>query len=151
VAHNEIADFRTNKLVDQWNADALFGQLAKLSDTAFPEPFTVTATDKDGNATIFINPENHITKTELATIYNRCGSLLHTGKLKHLGKRKLYDLGEIQQWCGRLIRLLDHHVVLLPGMQRSMIVFMAHNPDGHVHCQLSPLVKESGVPPYVRR
>jgi hypothetical protein len=151
VAHNEIDDFRTNKLVDQWNADALFGQLAKLSDTAFPEPFTVTATDKDGNASIFINPENHMTKAELTSIYNKCGSLLHSGKLKSLGKPKRYDLGEIQQWCIRLIRLLDHHVILLPGMQRSMIVFMAHEPDGHVHCQLSPLVKESGPPPYVKR
>jgi hypothetical protein len=82
VAHNEIEDFRTNKLVGQWNADALFGHLAKLSDTAFPEPFIIRSVDEAGNASIRIDAAGPLRKSELANIYNRCGELLHTGKLK---------------------------------------------------------------------
>lgn len=140
VAHNEFAEFRTNKFVEEWNADTIFARLAKLSNTAFPEPFTIGPIEND-QADILIDATGHLTKSELGSIYHQCGERLHTGALKKLLKRKPYELGEIQGWCNRIVRLLDHHVVLLPGMKKSMIVIMSSNPDGKVLCRLETLVR----------
>lgn len=142
VAHNEIADFRTKKFVKQWNAEAIFSHLAKLSDTAFPEPFTMSAADEDDVVDIFIDATGHMSKSELASIYSKCGERLHAGALKSLEKPKQHSLGEIQTWCNRIVHLLNHHVVLLPEMKKSMVVIMASNPDGNVSCRLETLVNE---------
>lgn len=149
VAHNEIEDFRTKRFIKEWDPKTIFARLAHVSDTAFPEPFRVGDTDANGVAEIFINTDGHLTKPGLATIHHKCSEQLHAGTLKSLIHGKSYDIGEIQGWSREISKLLDHHVVMLPEMKRTMIVFMAKHPDGKVSCALTNLVRKLplGTPP----
>jgi hypothetical protein len=55
---------------------------------------------------------------------------------------KRYDLGQIEKWAVQIVRLLDRHVVLLPELKATMIVYMSSHPNGEVSCRLTSLVAE---------
>lgn len=140
VAHNEIETFRTNRFVDKWNADAIFGALAKLNDDAFPLRFVVDGSTHDGYANAVVEEEGHLTRDGLCAIYRDCSNLLHVGKLKDLiSKPKTIDLGEIQRWRAQIMRLLNNHMIFLPDRSKVMHVAMHQAPDGRVFCEMQDI------------
>jgi len=146
VAHNNIDDFRTNRFIGEYKADAIFGRLTQLNKDGFPQPFTPGAVNTEGLMDAVVSTKGHLTSVGLAKIYHDCGDRLHTRSLKRLvqlGRR--YDLGEAQSWYRQIMRLLEFHVIFLPEMKRSLIVFMAYTPDGHVHCELRDLARVEGT------
>lgn len=98
VAHNEIETFQSDKFTGKWNADRIFGALAKLNAEAFPVRFTIDGVTEDGYANAIIDEEGYLTRDGLSTIYSDCSTLLHVGTLKDLiSKPKVIDIGEIQR------------------------------------------------------
>jgi len=100
--------------------------------------------EKPGTAEVVIIKRGYMTKSDLARIYHMCGEKLHAGSLKALMKkgRPRYDLEEIEQAFNSIVKLLSHHIIRLPEMKATMLVAMAQEPDGHVHCAMSELVDE---------
>jgi len=154
LAHNEHQDFRTSSLMKAWNPDAIFNRLTKLNVEGFPRAVEVGETDSEGVMELFIHDTGYLDRESVCRIYHDCCDRLHAGSLKALmsGVKK-YDLGEIQSWAREIKRLLNNHVILLPERQRTMIVFMAVAPDGHVECELHNMImtEELGSGPLVTR
>jgi hypothetical protein len=140
IAHNEIESFRSQKMTKEWNAEALFRQLATLNPTAFPRAMRYTP-DEESNVFVgTIANDGVLTKDELAKIYHACSDGLHTGSLKRLLDHgpKRYNVKDVISWLNKIVQLLDIHVVVLPN-GKMMTVEMTGGTDGKAICHMDEL------------
>ena len=138
LAHNELEEFRSTKLLKAWHAESLLKRLSKISDDAFPRPITVTEPGLDGVADLFLHAhERH--REEAIKFYNRCGDCLHTGTLKSLLRDggRFYDPEEVRIALNFFVSWLDQHAILLPGGKRMLVAFLKYRPSNDVHCFLT--------------
>lgn len=76
VAHNQVEDFRTSRFLERWNADTIFGILARLNEDGFPAPIRMNDVPSElrathGNHQIEIIREGHLTKSQLVKFIMR--------------------------------------------------------------------------------
>lgn len=135
VAHNEFAEFRTNAMLKEWNADALFARILAENGLAFPLP-AILHPNKNGPGFHHIEPNFDGPKAQdLKSIYNGCGSHLHIGSLKSLladSKKKL-DIDELREWNNALVTLLNQHLLFLPDIRSVMFITMMEGASGAVN------------------
>jgi hypothetical protein len=114
----------TNRLLKSWHAGEIFSDLIRLNPVCFPRAISVIRGNNGLSVTVL--PTQPLTQQSLTTIYNKCGSVLHRGVLKHIlrGDDRLYDLDEVNGWAGQLIELLSSHAALVPHGNRVLLVNM---------------------------
>jgi hypothetical protein len=137
AAHNGIPKFRSKLLVKQWNADALFRQLAKLNPDALPQPAIIPRDAEIGViALALLMPGSEQSQVDLCRIYTECGDKLHTGHLRSLlrERNKTYDLKFLKDAFSNLCAMLNNHVIQLPD-GRMMHGNLKLEAPGPVHCR----------------
>ena len=140
IAHNEIDGFRSKKLMKEWNADALFGELSKLNATSFPRAARFAPDDQAGVYVATIANEGMLTRAGLTKIYHACSQGLHAGSLRRMLEHGplRYNVTDVVSWLHEIVRLLDTHVVMLPN-GKMMTVEMTGGPDDSVICHMDVL------------
>lgn len=112
VAHGDIRAAQAPRLIKEYAADKIIQELDRLHPKFFPRPVTISPTpegfhteDREANA---------LTKTEIATLYGRCGNFLHRGNLKKMLSATAplqVNFPEIAKWTNKIVALLDtHHI-----------------------------------------
>lgn len=114
----------TSRLLKSWHAGEIFADLTRINPVGFPRAINVTR--ENGALSVEVRPDQPLTQDALVAMYNKCGSVLHRGMLKHIikGDDRLYDLEEINRWAQRLIDLLASHTAMVPHGNRVLLVNM---------------------------
>lgn len=133
AAHNRLPAARGRSFVHEYNASNVFKRLAGLNPLGFPRPFTGHRT-ADGGVKFIPVAQPIFDRQQLSNIYNKCGDMLHVGKLAVLltGSRKAYDIAELRQWSAGLAELLSQHLIYLPGFEEVLIVTLEPDTGGGV-------------------
>jgi hypothetical protein len=136
VAHGDIT--KSNKFSKTYQADKIMNALENLHSSFFPFPVKATRTETPRGWHLEPLKSGYLTKSEFMKLYNqRCGHELHRGSLKTiLTKAKIMvpagDFGEIQSWTSKIMRLLDHHSILLLGSNEGIVCRMSNSRNGDV-------------------
>jgi hypothetical protein len=122
AAHNRLPEARSRSFLHEYNASLVFKRLADLNPLGFSRPFVGERTE-DGRIHLTPIAEPAFNSKRLSEVYNRCGDMLHVGKLAMLihGPYKVYDIAELRQWCFGLAELLSQHVIYLPSFDEVLI------------------------------
>jgi hypothetical protein len=134
VAHGDIT--KSNKFTKTYQADKIMNTLENLHVSFFPIPVKRTRTEMPRGWHLEPLKSGYLTKTEFLKLYNqRCGYELHRGSLKTiLTKAKVMvpagDFSEIQSWITKIMKLLDHHSILLLGSDEGIVCQMSNADTG---------------------
>lgn len=133
VAHNELPQVRTKAFMREWNAEALFRMLGKVSEDAFPQRVETKGLINGGS---FKTDSSYFTRADLMKIYSELGSKMHTGSLKFLLAKpnRQYSLDEANDWMTKIVTLINRHVITMPSERILLAVMMGEN--GKPHCSL---------------
>jgi hypothetical protein len=109
VAHGDIAETHSKRLRKEYSADAIMSEMTKLHAKFFPVPVQQQI--------------DAATRTDLCTLYARCGDGLHKGNAKKIldpmdPKPDNSDLGI---WTKKIHGLLSMHMTYLIGDDSYMI------------------------------
>jgi hypothetical protein len=136
VAHGDIT--KSNKFTKTYQADKIMNALENLHPSFFPIPVKRTRTETPIGWHLEPLKSDFLTKSEFLKLYNqRCGHELHRGSLKTiLTKAKVMvpagDIGEIQSWITKIMKLLDHHSILFLGSREGIVCQMSNSNNGDV-------------------
>jgi hypothetical protein len=114
----------TSRLLKSWHAGEILADLARINPVCFP--LAVNVTRENGALSVEFQHEQPLTQEALVSMYNKCGSVLHRGILKHVikGDDRHYDLEEVNSWARKLIDLLASHAAMVPHGNRVLLVNM---------------------------
>jgi hypothetical protein len=136
VAHGDIT--KSNKFAKTYQADKIMSALEKLHASFFPVAVKMTQTEAPKGWHLEPVQSGCLTKVEFLKLYNqRCGHELHRGSLKAiLAKARIMvpagDFSEIQSWITKIMKLLDHHFILLLGGEKGIVCQMSNKKNGDV-------------------
>jgi len=116
VAHGDI---RTQKMYQTWEPDKIIKGLARLRPTFYPRPVAEWA----DVVALRLRPTqppspDYLTKEKLLKLYGFCGSNLHQGSMEKLLSQRTTTIEAttiIVDWHNRILALLNHHRMSLPG------------------------------------
>jgi len=117
VAHGDLAGARSKKILDEWRASVIMGQLEKLHADFFPVPEEIWRTDDGRIRGAKIKVSGFMTKGELTNLYNECGDHLHRGSALEIraqmdsGGIPPPDLGKMKATLDKLVNLLRTHTI----------------------------------------
>jgi hypothetical protein len=135
TAHGDIPAVRSKLLQKTYKADEIMKGLTRIHSRFYQVPSTQTI-DQVTQRPISVAPisTGYLTKEELQTLYGECGNYLHRGTIRQLvGKwEPTLNLNKIQQWCSKIVTLLNHHQIQTSQADTQIWVLM-HAEDGTVH------------------
>ncbi len=109
--------------LSKWRPKDLLAQVGKLSDHPTPIPISNKAIASDDRPKQIVPLSRPVRASEISAIYGQCSDRLHAGSLERILGDKLpsYDVAILEQWSERFRKLLEHHVLLLPGIKRVLL------------------------------
>ena len=151
IAHGDISDITLVDFLHKYAADDIIKMLEPLHSEFFPKPriFTVIPpNDKfpKGNINIEdkLSPPS-LTKSDLISLYGRCGEFLHRSRLGEIEHRPPYTkvcFEPIISWANKIISLLDNHMIYSRENDRYVLVFLKASDHGN-----KPLIVLANAPP----
>ena len=111
VAHGDIDATKSRSLQKEYAADRIINRLEHLHPNFYPHPVHLT---KDGSTThMDLIQDGFMTKSDLLKLYQKCGDMLHRGRLASFkdasDKMKTGDFSDIIRWARKFIVLLEQH------------------------------------------
>lgn len=138
LVHNPYDEFRSQDLAKIFQADKLLKTLTKLSASAFPQPIGLTKRPPfpGGRLYVALPAPTFDVRDAISEIYTTSCDRLHLGGLHTVlrQRNKQYSGQFIRTSFGRLVTLLDKHVILLPD-NRAMLAWVDWESDENVYCQ----------------
>jgi hypothetical protein len=147
TAHGDIKEARSSKLNKEYAADKIIEKLAELHPNFYPRPIWIYAqhqgppTPYRDSPGVHIEPREcvHLTKEELPTLYGMCGNFLHRGTSRKLASSRSpqqmqfagKDFTAISQWTGKIIRLLEIHMVSSIDNYEQILCALADEAQGN--------------------
>jgi hypothetical protein len=134
IAHGDITKLNTGPLSKKYDADAIIKKLEQLHADFYPRPVTLNIVP---NVSVHMEDkkDGFLTKTELLSVYGRCGEYLHRGTLKRLELLPPYrtaDYPKVIAWASKFVNLLATHVISSPDHKRHWLVILKSGPQGLV-------------------
>jgi hypothetical protein len=122
AGHDLYLDEHTSVKSKEWHADAIFRKLTKTNKHCFPVACTVVRNEGQQH-TVNRNGDS-MTIATFSEIYGQCAGRLHVGSLRNILNQTLpaFDFPEIAQWLNQLCRLLSQHMIMMPDINKVMIV-----------------------------
>jgi hypothetical protein len=116
VAHGDIRETKTKKLLETWEPDRILAALEKLHPGFFPLAVQDAPPEPGINRHLVPLEAEHLSKAELTRLYAMSGGQLHRGSIRSLfGKTRGYpaDHADIRQWQRKITALLRMHFIAL--------------------------------------
>ena len=128
--HSELINADLQK---QYNAERIFTDLAKINPDCFPRAMLGERTGEKDLHFSDVDPAP-LTYKDLKAIYIECSRVLHRGALKVLvsDTRKFYKIDDIKQWLESFVNLLACHVIIVPHLQKALVIHLWGNESGDV-------------------
>jgi hypothetical protein len=142
IAHGDLTG-NVHKFRNQWSADRILKELAKLHPDFYPKPRIVTVTPK--RIEVEHKTEGFLARAEFLKLYGLTHSRSHRGSLKDMAERPPYvhvNFASIVEWARKIEQLLNDHLIQSPDETHSWLVLQkAVQSGGH------PLVVEEEIKP----
>jgi hypothetical protein len=123
VAHGDIKETKSPTFQKAYNAGDIVKRLEKLHPTFYPSPRKLEFSP--GHVHLADYDREFLTKSELLTLYGKCGDALHRGSLRHLLDPKNQppaDFRDIQEWGQKVLNLLSVHLISRVGGKFHFLV-----------------------------
>jgi len=141
LAHNELLDFRKNKILKEWQAEKLVNHMLRLKPNCLPYAVKL---NRDVDPPKFEKLNFDFTIKDIIQFYRLCGEKLHSKTLKSLlnGDKIKLSLNEIVDWVSAFKVMVSNHLIDLQDIDKILVVAMSSaEHDGNVHCSLSKAVE----------
>ena len=104
------------KLRRYWNAKELLNDLAALNPNFYPRPIIQKDSAEPGIKMVWLDRGNdYLTKDRFITLYDKCGSILHTRNPYRAELDSFALIEEVPKWSTWIVNLLDAHTITLHG------------------------------------
>jgi hypothetical protein len=133
IAHGDISDITIDEFINNYQADDIIKKLELLHSEFFPKPRMLTFTPPNetfpaGNVdmTDKVSPPS-LTKSELLSLYGRCGEYLHRARVRSIEQRPPYTTANFQpivEWNNKIVSLLDTHAIYSKNNDKYLVVIM---------------------------
>jgi hypothetical protein len=123
VAHGDIEGTKAAVLQREYKAGVIVKRLEKLHPNFYPSPRKPIFSP--GHVHLDDYDREFLTKSELLTLYGRCGDVLHRGSLRDLldpRNEPPTDFRDIQNWGQKILNLLSVHLISRAGGNFHFIV-----------------------------
>jgi hypothetical protein len=140
VAHGDISDITLDEFWNKYKADDIIKRLSELHIEFFPKPklFTFIAPNTlypVGEVRIEdkLSPPS-LTRSELLSLYGRCGEFLHRSRFRSIEDRPPYKsvtLQPIVEWTGKIVSLLQTHMIFSKNNNKSLLVIARSSDHGN--------------------
>lgn len=145
IAHGDLREIKKS-LSKEYAADKIISEMNKLHPEFFPKPIFIKTTKSDFHHLESVE-NNYLTKTDLQTLYARCGDKLHRGNVKKFlsaqkpGQPTNFD--DVVIWANKIVDLLNCHYILSLDKNTSFLCTLAARAHGNnVHVALGKAVPE---------
>jgi hypothetical protein len=134
VANKEEYSKHHEKFAKHYNARLIIQDLERINPDFYPKPTIQIEREVDGKKIFDLQPlnEGYLTKDEFLEVYEKCGGMLHAeNPFGH--KRDIKKLhAEFPIWLNKIIKLLNHHNIMLVDGETMVIGLMHGAKDGQV-------------------
>jgi len=134
VAHGDIEETKTSSLQKSYRAGEIVKRLQKLHPNFYPSPRKLVFSS--GHVHLSDYDREFLTKSDLITLYGKCGDALHKGNLRQLLDPKnqpTADFRDIQEWGQKILNLLSVHLISRrEGKFHLLVVLEASQTGGNV-------------------
>jgi hypothetical protein len=124
VAHGDIKETKGTKLQKAYKADEILNRLEALHTNFYPSPRMPVFGPK--SLLLGDYDADFLTKSELVTLYGRCGDVLHKGSMRHLISPKSpiqTNFPDINKWGQKILNLLSVHIISRIGGDFYLVTF----------------------------
>ena len=137
TAHGDVT--QSKFLKKTYEPGKILKALDSLKDIHYyPQPSDVVATER-GRGFIARPDRNHLTKSEVTTLWNLSGDVLHRApltKIRGPRRRGPADLSGINEWGAKLTGLLNCHWITIDKNRKGIMVYLATEPNGPAGAEL---------------
>ena len=126
------ADFSTH-----WRAKALLQALKRLHPDFYPTPMKPPVTKPDGTKHLDRVVDGFLTPDEFIALYDKCSDVIHTRNPFSTLEPGIDFVHSVDQWLGKIMALLQLHLVRLAGTSEVWVVSMHEPSDGRVHAYIA--------------
>jgi hypothetical protein len=136
IANKEEYSKQYTKFEMNWNARLIFRDLEQINPSFYPEPSQqVEKKNKEGERYFEFEKitTGFMTKNDAIKIYEKCGRMMHSNNpyRNKVNIEKLY--GGFPNWLNKVIKLLNHHSIVLYGKGHMVVGLMHSKDDGQPH------------------
>ena len=133
IANREKYSQAYNNYTSHWNAKDMLANLRTINPTFYPIPLKPPRTREDGTKHFDRVGKGYITEEQFLSLYNDCGSILHTKNPYALKKAKVFSTEATKKWIKLIQGLLSTHLARLIDSEEGWVVVMQYPTDGRVH------------------
>src|ERR1035437_5760601 len=132
VANKEEYSKQHEKFAKHYNARLIIQDLERINPDFYPKPTVQIIKEIDGKKMFDLQSvkEGFLIKEEFLEVYEKCGGMLHAeNPFGH--KRDIKQLhSEFPIWLTKIIKLLNHHNIMLVDGETMVIGLMHGDKDG---------------------
>jgi len=145
VAHGDITNTRYFQK-QAYKADDILNALERLHPTFFPHPMVPRFSPGHIHLDEVAADFKYIRKSELITLYGRCGSILHKGNISRLKARPpdIVDFRDVEEWGQKILNLLLAHKISRIG-GRIHFITLLNDINGNVAVAIAGLPEDGAV------
>jgi hypothetical protein len=133
LSNNDEYQKKHANFANHYQAKHILRDIEKINPNFYPKP-TYQIIDKITGKVIEVKDikEGFLTKDEFSIVYDECSELMHAENPFSTPKEvdKLYLKFNI--WLGRIIKLLNHHIVQLIDIKKQIWCLMKSDKEGKV-------------------
>jgi hypothetical protein len=134
VAHGDIEETKSSSLQKAYRAGEIVKRLEKLHPNFYPSPRKLVFSPEHVHLSDY--DREFLSKSDLITLYGKCGDALHKGNLRQLLDPKNQppaEFRDIQEWGQKILNLLSVHLVSRrEGKFHLLVVLEASQTGGNV-------------------
>jgi hypothetical protein len=122
------------KFYEYWNARRILKDIEKINPNFYPVPVKESpSTDPKAKTEWRTVTEGFLTKDDFVEVYDKCSRILHADNpFGSSTDYSDYD-DQISEWMGRIVRLLQSHIIHLLNDDNLYLIHMREKRDDRVH------------------
>ncbi len=129
-AHGDIAEVRSKKLQDTYQADIIIKYMLRINAEFYPVPIKmiINKGQHGKNKIETLEGVPHLTRGELLELYHLSSGFLHVGPFSKLiaDEKKDYSIAGVRTWLKKIDTLIDNHVIKI--LQHRICPIQQRNP-----------------------
>jgi len=115
-----------------WKAKELLDNLKIINPKYYPIPLKPAVLQRNGTKHFGAVTKNYLTEEQFISLYDDCGSILHTHNPYKLHNPKRFSPDSITKWTKYIKGLLNVHLARLFDVE-GWVVYMNYDNTGKVH------------------
>jgi hypothetical protein len=136
------------KLKKYWNPKDLLRDIEKLNPNFYPKPIIQKPSKSPGILMDWLErKDDFLTKDQFITLYDKCGSVLHTKNPFRPDPDYPSLALEIPKWCTLIVNLLNAHTIRLQNDPNLYLIQMGNKDTSPTYTVFAPQTKMSASHP----